>query len=189
MIQGERLAFSDVSFLLLQNLFKPMYVSVQITFNEILKFLEKKDVHLRKKFLGYQRKEIKGLRDFGSTLLVFVFCLFVFPKYTFRKPVLHTNYCHQTLCYQQEWTLSCKFSCFGHFHTAQNVKISVKDFFSKFWSHFDRIWLYLLKKSFIKNLIFVQCHQLPFAGSVRGFVNAHAHNPCFNLSFSLQNYR
>ena len=28
MIQGERLAFSDVSFLLLQNLFKPIYVSV-----------------------------------------------------------------------------------------------------------------------------------------------------------------
>ena len=86
----------------------------------------------------------------------------------------------------------------GHYHanflfrslyTAKNVKFSVKDFFSKFWSHFDRIWLYLLKKSFIKNLIFVQCHQLPFAGSVRGFVNAHAHNPCFNLSFSLQNYR
>ena len=167
MTQGEILAFSDISFLLLQNLFKPMYVSVQITFNEILKFLEKKDVHLRKKFLGYQRKEIKGLRDFGSTLLVFVFCLFVFPKYTFRKPVLHTNYCHQTLCYQQEWTLSCKFSCFAHFHTAQNVKFSVKDFFSKFRSHFDRIWLYLLKKSFIENYVFVQCHQLPFAGSTR----------------------
>ena len=43
-----------------------------------------------------------------------------------------------------------------HFPTAQKMKFSIKDFFSKFDQvrHFQRIWSHLLKKSLMENFIF-----------------------------------
>ena len=43
--------------------------------------------------------------------------------------------------------------------TAEKMKFSVKDFFSKCDQirSFLRFWSYLLKKSFTENFIFVQC--------------------------------
>ena len=43
-------------------------------------------------------------------------------------------------------------------YTAQKMKFSITDFFSKCDQSFLRIWSHLLKKSVLENLIFVQCY-------------------------------
>ena len=43
---------------------------LQITFQELMAFIEKKGVNLQTRFLGYARKDIKHLGEFIQTLQV-----------------------------------------------------------------------------------------------------------------------
>jgi len=45
-------------------------ILLQITFQELMAFIEKKGVNLQTRFLGYARKEIKHLGEFIQTLQV-----------------------------------------------------------------------------------------------------------------------
>ena len=66
-----------------------------------------------------------------------------------------------TLLFQKKWTLF-------FIVTAQKMKFSIKDFFSKCDQihSFMRIWSHLLKKSLIESFIFVQCVHIPVSAEV-----------------------
>ena len=93
------------------------------------------DTMLNMKMLQERRKEIKQVSSFKALQIFFLQNVPIIPPNKFTSKISLVN-------------------------TAQKMKFSINDFFSKC----DRIWSHLLKKSIMENFIFcvVKCEEFTF---------------------------
>ena len=75
--------------------------------------------------------------------------------------------------FELAYIINFKFSEPALTSTAQKLKFSIKDFFSKYDQicHFLRIWSHLVKKSLVENFFLVQCRALLSGSILDLFIN------------------